>query len=61
MTLVNFDIHVQMCCDKEGCEETTEIYKKDDFNIMMKEAKVKGWKIFKRDGIWIHFCKWVHT
>lgn len=48
---------MQMECDGEGCKTTTETYV--FFKEMLADAKADGWLIFKRRGVFKHFCSWI--
>lgn len=28
----------------------------DDFHMAVTELKLKGWRVFKKDGEWVHKC-----
>jgi len=52
---------IQLTCDyKGGCKAATDVYNKQDFNVMIKDAKADGWKIYPVNGEWRHFCQWSH-
>lgn len=40
----------------EECTETTECYRRDDFDTMVREAKAAGWSVYLNGGRWEHKC-----
>lgn len=51
----NRGIRVSLICD--DCEsEDFGPYDRDDFGLMMQEAKEAGWTISKPGGAWHHRC-----
>ena len=49
------DRNIVLHCDANRCAEVidTEL---EDFGDALEEAKSKGWKIRKVNGVWMHFC-----
>jgi hypothetical protein len=50
---------IEMYCDKEGCHESQMFEGFDghcDLQAALKEAREYGWKIFREDGEWVHYC-----
>lgn len=46
---------IQLICDE--CENNeTDLQDKDDFDVLIDEAKQDGWLITKDDGKWKHIC-----
>lgn len=41
-------------CDE--CGEELEEFEKDDFDVMIADAKAKDWTINNDCGTWHHFC-----
>lgn len=49
--------HGQQCITCDGCDEDLEFFDKDEFSIMVADAKGKGWKITPDgEGGWNHRC-----
>ena len=46
---------ITVICDEEGCDSEEE-YDSLDFSEVSAEIKRDGWRIFKREGEWIHAC-----
>lgn len=49
--------HGLMCLMCDGCDEDLEFFEANEFNVMIADAKSKGWRIRKDDdGDWEHHC-----
>lgn len=46
--------NVEMVCD--GCGESAGVYPSDDFEVMVQDAKRKGWRNQKIKGDWHNYC-----
>lgn len=55
MTILTDRRDRQLECDR--CPETTPVYDKDDFDIMIAEAKDQGWEISRSSAGWRHLCR----
>ena len=40
----------------EDCPETTDPYGRDDFEVMIADAKAAGWSIYLAGHRWEHKC-----
>lgn len=56
MSVENDHRDIYLSCDAKRCNETTEPYDRDEFNMMIYEAKRAGWKIENRRGQYFHTC-----
>lgn len=45
---------VEILCD--GCGDGTGSYPSEDFDVMVREAKDKGWRNVKVEGEWQNYC-----
>ena len=61
MSTIKYMGSIQLECDHPNCNKTFDVYDKDDFFVMMKDAKKAGWLTFKRNGAWRNFCEWFHA
>lgn len=46
----------EMFCDEVGCDFSEEFDTDGSFQEAIAEAKLKGWKISRKDGDWHHKC-----
>lgn len=54
MTILKDGRDRQLEC--EECAETTEVYDKDDFDLMIADAKRAGWTIRLSGSSYTHTC-----
>lgn len=50
---------IEMICDEPGCSFSESFESNSDecdLYKAVKEAKENGWKIYKKDGDWVHVC-----
>lgn len=47
---------IRLICDND-CGEATDLYDRDDFKSMIKDAKDNGWVVeTDENGDWTHYC-----
>lgn len=56
MSIIRHGNKMQLECD--SCNETQhKDYHRDDFDVMISDAKQAGWRVYKEDdGTWSHIC-----
>jgi hypothetical protein len=52
---------VWLTCDRKGCDNTTEKFPSSAFHQMINRARHAGWFVFKRNGVFKHYCDFLHT
>lgn len=55
--MINF-LGITYVADCDFCSETfdTDVDRDDGFMAAVEAVKSEGWKVFKKDGDWVHQC-----
>ena len=54
MSIENDGDQIALVCDE--CGDTIRTYHRGEFDEMIHHAKLKGWKIDNRRGVYFHAC-----
>ena len=54
MSAKNDDDKVYLCCD--DCGQETPVFDSDEFRDLVMAARLDGWLIAQKGGIWTHLC-----
>lgn len=52
-------VGTKITCDCPGCRASLTTPRQNSFDVWA-EAKAIGWKSEKVNGVWKHFCSWIH-